>query len=259
MESTGARLKKIRLEKGISLEEAHKKTKIHRNILKAVEEDSLVNLSPVYSKGFIKIYCKFLGVNPADFIHDYKEPASRSKLEPHPAAHKKSEPLIERMVFKFDAFKLRLTPKTIVMSIVIIIFIIFLFKLPKIISSARVYLSSKRAVVSSVILPTKTGKEVLSPVSSAQKIPASTVIRLGIRVKDNCLVKVKADGHLLIDRIFRKGMSDSWTAKEKIELSLGNAGVAELEINGKRIAALGRKGQTIKNIVITKDGWSIPR
>ena len=58
MESPGARLKKIRLEKGISLEEVHKKTRIHLDLLKAIEEDSLINLSPVYTKGFLKIYCQ---------------------------------------------------------------------------------------------------------------------------------------------------------------------------------------------------------
>ena len=74
MESKGARLKSIRLAKGISIEDASKKTKIHLNILKSIEEGSIGNLNPVYLKGFLKIYCKFLGVDPREFIPDYKEP-----------------------------------------------------------------------------------------------------------------------------------------------------------------------------------------
>ena len=54
METIGAKLKKIRLEKGLTLEEAHKQTKIHLNILKAIEDESLVNFNPVYIKGFLK-------------------------------------------------------------------------------------------------------------------------------------------------------------------------------------------------------------
>ena len=73
MESPGAKLKKIRLERGISLEEVQKKTKIHLNILKAIEGDSLTNLSPVYLKGFLKIYCKSLGLSPQEYLVDYKE------------------------------------------------------------------------------------------------------------------------------------------------------------------------------------------
>ena len=64
MEPTkGTRLKKLRLEKGISLEEIQKKTKIHPNILRAIEGDAITDLSPIYLKSFLKIYCKFLGVD----------------------------------------------------------------------------------------------------------------------------------------------------------------------------------------------------
>ena len=40
-DSAGEKIKSARLQKGLSLEEVHKKTKIHLNILKAIEEDSL--------------------------------------------------------------------------------------------------------------------------------------------------------------------------------------------------------------------------
>jgi len=75
MESTGSRLKKLRQEKGLSLEEVHKKTKIRLNILKAIEEDNIIGLSPVYIKGFLKIYCKFLGTEPKEYIPGYQEPS----------------------------------------------------------------------------------------------------------------------------------------------------------------------------------------
>src|SRR5512136_2744554 len=68
MDSVGAKLKKIRQEKGLSIEDVQKQTKIHPNILKAIEEDNFINLSPVYVKGFLKIYCKFLGVDPSQYI-----------------------------------------------------------------------------------------------------------------------------------------------------------------------------------------------
>jgi cytoskeletal protein RodZ len=41
IETAGARLKQLRLEKGISLEEVQKKTRIHLNVLRAIEGDSL--------------------------------------------------------------------------------------------------------------------------------------------------------------------------------------------------------------------------
>ena len=63
---------------------------------------------------------------------------------------------------------------------------------------------------------------------------------------------------MVFQRVLERNRFESWQAKEKIEFSLGNAGAVELEINGKIFSNLGRKGQTLKNIIITKEGLTIP-
>lgn len=252
MESVGTKLKNLRLQKGLSLEEVHKKTKIHLNILKAIEEDSLINFSPVYIKGFLKIYCKFLGVDPRDCIPDYKEPKAKisyvSDFQEKPAPS-----------FKIPSFKLfplkAIHIKIIVTIILILIFIIGLFNLGKFISSKASRLS-KRAELPAVI-SSKTGNRVPKP--KLQNSPALKIITLDIYAKENCFIQVRADGRVMFQNILKKGRSESWQAKDKIELSLGNAGVVELEVNGKRIPGLGRRGQAIKNILITKEGLSVKR
>jgi hypothetical protein len=92
-----------------------------------------------------------------------------------------------------------------------------------------------------------------------EKIPASGMLRLSIRAKDNCFVQVKCDGKTQFYGTLKKGRSDSWKANEKIEFTLGNATAVEVEVNNRLINSLGRRGQAVKNIVITKDGLSIPR
>ena len=84
MHEIGEKLKKARLEKGLSLEDVQKKTKIHLNILKAIEGDGLTNLSPVYLRAFIKIYSKFLGFNPQEFVPDQKEGVQSAHQQPEP-------------------------------------------------------------------------------------------------------------------------------------------------------------------------------
>jgi hypothetical protein len=84
-------------------------------------------------------------------------------------------------------------------------------------------------------------------------------IRLGIRTKADCWVSLKVDGRLVNQGILKKGRFESWQAEDKIELSLGNAGVVDLEVNGKLISNLGRKGRPLKNILITKEGLVIPQ
>ncbi len=252
MESVGTKLKNLRLQKGLSLEEVHKKTKIHLNILKAIEEDSLINFSPVYIKGFLKIYCKFLGVDPRDCIPDYKEPKAKisyvSDFQEKPASS-----------FKIPSFKLlplkAIHIKIIVTIILILIFIIGLFNLGKFISFKASRLS-KRAELPAVI-SSKTDNRVPKP--KLQNSPAVKIITLDIHAKENCFIQVKSDGRVMFQNILKKGRSESWQAKDKIELSLGNAGVVELEVNGKRIPGLDRRGQALKNILITKEGLSVKR
>jgi hypothetical protein len=226
------------------------------NILRAIEEDSLVNLSSVYTKGFLKIYCQFLKVNPADFIKDYKEPVSPPKIKTEFQRAGRTESLAKAISLKINAVRPRITLKMVIISAGIIIFIVFLFKLPAAIRSFQSYLSLKPKAPQ-VIPLVRTEKN--TPVAVSQKNSVVTLVRLGLKAKESCLVKVKADGRLVMDRVFHKGMSDSWTAKEKIELSLSNATAVELQVNGRPIPALGRRGQAMKNILITKDGPNIPR
>jgi len=275
MEGSGVRLKKVRLEKGITLEEAHKKTKIHLDILKALEEDSVVNLSPIYIKGFLKIYCNFLGVDPHDYIADYKEPTatvqtvkvvereeplesfikapSRKSILPSPATTKK----IIKIIFIF---------------IILITVLNILFNLGRIIKKR---LTSRRAKLpatglvrkekkSQAIKPQKsivsTNKAGVAEHQVSSKVDEITVgIRLAIRAKEDSWIQIKADRRTVFQAVLKKGRSENWEAKDKIELSLGNAAGVDLEINGKLIPSLGRKGQVIKNILITKEGLSMKR
>jgi len=88
---------------------------------------------------------------------------------------------------------------------------------------------------------------------------AASGVKLTIYARENCHIKVKSDGKVMFIGRLKKGRSETWPAKERIELSLSNAGVVDLQINSKHISRLGAKGQTINNIIITKDSLVVPR
>jgi len=277
MENPGERLKKIRLEKGISLEEVQKKTKIHLNILKSIEGDGLTDLSPVYLKGFLKIYCKFLGVDPKEYIPDYKETPSSAKYM-MPGDDKTQEggvSFFESAVMKLRTLRPSIKVKrAIVLIVAVFLVAVILFELGKFISSKVRFRSAKQTVA----LPPQTVKKAKAKGETAAAKNKATVdrtkskiketkakkevtsaIRLGIRARENCWVSLKVDGHVVFHRILEKGRFETWTAKNKMELSLGNAQAVELEVNGQLFTNLGRKGQVLKSIVITKEGLNIAR
>ncbi|MBM3255324.1 MAG: DUF4115 domain-containing protein [Candidatus Omnitrophica bacterium] len=268
MEPAGLRLRKIRLEKGISLEEVHKKTKIHLNVLKSIEEDSLINFNPIYIKGFLKMYCQFLGVDPKEYIADYKEPRYALKLSP---AKKDNQANIAGSVFLRSAFirQIRMQKKAILALLVIAALIFILFNLGRIFSSHRILaqhkprLSSAKAVKPKKIIETnKAQKKQEISSSRNENTPKSEtplIVRLAIHARENCLVQLKSDGKVVFYGTLTKGRSESWHAKNKIELFLGNAGVVDLEVNGKPIPQLGKRGEAVKNIIISKEGLSRAR
>lgn len=274
MESAGERLKKIRLEKGLSLEEAQKKTRVHLNILKAIEGDTVTNLNPVYLKGFLKIYCKFLGVDAKNYAIDYKkarcEPANIPLGKGEGKLEKKSGVLRETAL-KLGAFR---PPKKIKITAVIILGIAFfsigLFNLGKFTSArlSRNNLVKERLGAMSTIMESKKQKAKAKAVSPAPKQQAvqspaqkaqTTEITLVMSAKEKCYAVVKVDGRVVFQRTLERGRSENWRAKEKIELSVGNAGAVELIVNGTRFPNIGKRNEPRKNIVITKEGLNIRR
>ncbi|MBM3244514.1 MAG: DUF4115 domain-containing protein [Candidatus Omnitrophica bacterium] len=248
IESPGLRLKKLRLEKGLTLDEVHKKTKIHLNILKSMEEDNLVNLNPIYVKGFIKIYCRFLGADPRSFVPDFKETIRKAEISP---------------VKKENRFNLaNLRPpfniKPFLIGAGVLVVILVLFNIGKAVSLKISQIKKKKAAspAAAAVVPGK-AKPVPSKAKAAVASPAP--IRLGIRAKENCYVTVRSDGKVLFQGVIKKGRFESWQAKDRFDISVNNAGAVDLEINGKVISNLGRKGRALKNIVIDKEGLRIGR
>ena len=68
----GHLLREARERRGLTLVEAAEHTKTKPGIIEALERDSYTRLTaPVYAKGFYRIYCEFLGLDPQPFIDSY--------------------------------------------------------------------------------------------------------------------------------------------------------------------------------------------
>ena len=68
----GELLKNARTKKGLTIEKAYKKTRIHPGILRALEEGRVENLlNKIYIKGFLKKYSEFLGLDKDFIVREY--------------------------------------------------------------------------------------------------------------------------------------------------------------------------------------------
>ena len=83
MWTLGETLRQARLDKSVSLAEAARDTRIRRSYLEALEAEDYAALPPaVYTRGFLRSYAEYLGLNPPAMV-DLYQPAARR--EPGPA------------------------------------------------------------------------------------------------------------------------------------------------------------------------------
>src|SRR4051812_32490831 len=85
--SVGRTLRKARTERGVELSEVERATKIRAKFLQAMEEDRWEALpAPVYARGFLDIYGRYLGLDPKALLDQYTETVEAEQPEPIPGS-----------------------------------------------------------------------------------------------------------------------------------------------------------------------------
>jgi cytoskeletal protein RodZ len=73
-ESPGKRLKAERESQALSLKQVFESTRVRAHLLRAIEEDQYELISsPVYVKGFLEAYSRYLGLDPEDVVLQYQK------------------------------------------------------------------------------------------------------------------------------------------------------------------------------------------
>ena len=78
MAGFGETLRRAREGKGLSLAEVERATRIRARHLAELENEELGELSPVYGRGFLRTYARFLGLNPEELLARYHAPVEPS-------------------------------------------------------------------------------------------------------------------------------------------------------------------------------------
>ncbi|HTL66784.1 MAG TPA: RodZ domain-containing protein [Lacunisphaera sp.] len=72
MQTIGEKLEEARKRKGISIREAAETTKIRSDYLQKFEANSFdIDLPPLYIRGFLRTYTRYLDLDPDRFVNDY--------------------------------------------------------------------------------------------------------------------------------------------------------------------------------------------
>jgi cytoskeletal protein RodZ len=241
-QSIGEKLKKARLEKNVSLEEAYKQTRIHPHVLKGLEQDQAHNfLSRIYIKGFLKTYAQYLGLDGEKLIKEYSD-SQRDEWPGSKAAKAAAVPEVPLEKPRFSPPRRFFKPVKIIAVVLLICGLVFYF----------------RFLAKSTSRPDKPDKEVVKvPEAPVEVVPlpdlkAAEAIILEVTTRDSCWMRVKVDNQSIFENTLAKGKTEKWEGKEKIELRIGKPEALEVFLNGTLLNL--KKLKVKKSLVVTHKG-----
>jgi cytoskeletal protein RodZ len=250
--SIGLKLKTAREKKGITIDQAQRQTHIHSTVLVALEAGrSDEVLTPTYVKSFLKKYSSYLGLNKDELISEYFT-IHPELAQPDVSLGIKTDVIRQRVdmsgyIGMFGKMIVILMCLAVAVALVkVSIGFVKSHKAPRTTKTAAVAKQFKAPLAKQ---PQKKQDE--KQQSSLQVvIPQNEQISLTMKVREQVYVGVKRDGVVLFKRLLPKGTTETFTADEKLDISIAKAKAVELVLNGRPLAPLS-KG-TIRDLEITR-------
>ena len=270
----GNTLREERERQNLSVEDIEQGTSIRALYIEAIENGEYDKLpGEVYTRGFIKNYAKFLGLDGDDFSKQYTAEVHGAKSQPAPVAVEKSaevlddnqktietlidEPKIVKPVEPVKPAKTEKKSSKVVGEIrgenrgssskLIFAAVVIIAALA---GGAWSFLSSDGGDVATkppVQTQQKPQPENPTPVANANPAPPapSDSVKISAKFTDRCWTLVTVDGAVVLEGVVEAGENLSWEGKDNISLRLGNAGAVELTHNGQDLGIQGGIGDVV--------------
>jgi cytoskeletal protein RodZ len=242
--SFGEELKRERLLREVSLEEISAATKISKRLLTALESGDIARLpAPVFTRGFIRAYSLFLGLDPVEKINAYLAEVEPTAMALSASATK------PRGGSRFLRGP-RSTAGTILGAVTAILLLLGLIASPehRRPTVARV---SRATLVEPVSFKNVAPSNEPTPLIR-QDVPDSSPLVSGVALvlefDDPSWVEITADGEKVFGGLVSAGESRRFEARTEFRLTLGNAGGVRVSIDGNPAARLGRPGQVVRDV-----------
>ncbi|MCC6545081.1 MAG: helix-turn-helix domain-containing protein [Nitrospirae bacterium] len=257
MEKIGEYLKRVRETCGYSLEDVAGITKINLRYLEAIERDDFARIpGETFCLGFIRSYAKCIGINEEEISSRIRE---NSKTEPPQPAHTqdKDDKKIRRAVNKQGKARIIL-PAVFGVLLVALLFILY--------SGGRdneTIRNSKEIKeltdVNALNDMNKVNDENVVPAVSNEAPPnveeeKVEPVVLKIYARELTWISARIDDKDTKEVLLKPGEGVMWNGEDKIIITAGNAGGIDLDVNGKTLDPLGKRGEVIRDTVITSAG-----
>ncbi|HEY8297096.1 MAG TPA: RodZ domain-containing protein [Candidatus Baltobacteraceae bacterium] len=238
--SLGERFRTAREQRGLTLSDVAEQIRIRSVYLAAIEEENWPSIgAPVYIRGFLRTYARFLGLDPEDAVTEFNSTGGASALTPAMAESNADQAAL------LNSGR-NLSPLLWVASAValaLIAFVIYLFVAPPKGGPRAVAVASPAASVSpagSAPAAASGLGSTPSPSPEPSALLASSAT-LAIHLTAPSWLRVTVDGNVSIEGTFPAGTDKTFHGKSAL-VRVGNAGGVEIVVDGKPVGKLGATG-----------------
>ncbi len=249
----GPVLERARKDRGLTIEEAERATKIRKRYLEGLERDDYTVLpDAVYARGFLKTYANFLGLDGAGLsqeLRSRRKPRRERGLSYHAPKSEFERPIITPGGVR-GARRRRVSRSTIITVLVALAALAALVGV-----LYYVGLNVRSSATEDRERLAQTAARVNSDVEARRqtqgggdRVPADEVPsgRLTIAVEVEgapAWIRVRSDSETVFEEIAQPGFSRTFEAKRMVGIRTGDAGAVSVEVNGQDFGTLGEPGQ----------------
>lgn len=251
MGTFGQTLRQAREDLGASLAEAERETRISRRYLEALETENEAALpAAVYTRGFIKIYCQYLGLNPdgmVDLFGPQQALVDNVTIRPIPAEIHQPRSVPVR-------------PVVVVAGLMLVsLLAVYLWgqytSFQENVGRTDSPLTTRTPGPPVVVVATPsplpaTGPPTLanpgpSPSPAPSPVAPERGLVVDVRVVERTWIEVWVDGRSVLAESVQNGFSRSFTAEQQVRMRVGNAAGVQVVVNGATQGPLGARGQAV--------------
>ena len=257
--SFGEELRREREIRGISLKEISDATKISKRFLEALERNDHKTLpAPVFTRGFVREYARYVGLSVEDMVNRYNFAAANDDRIEKPPQVEKYAKTPPRDISPKPAPKRGIPPvyAKIDANVVAVVFIVAALA-----GVAWWAIQHKRrtdAAETSLPIHVAAARPPMTvPASEPKPVEDDSVLRMVIEAEGGSWVELHADGERVFYGDFNAGTRQEFAARDQFTFTrIGNAAGLKLTINGVPVPPLGQEGEVVKNRVFDRAALS---
>lgn len=246
MVSIGEQLAEARRQQGKSLKDAERATRIRARYLQALEDDDFSSLpGSTYARAFIREYADFLKLDGSPLVNSFNERHNPVKRE-QPIKSDVVMPMRRRQYRTSQGSKR--APLLIAVGVVAVLLIGWLVVGMVRGNGAERTTKNRTQVVNVEKSPGAVSEKAprAKLASSAGKSGNNVSVAAETVGRDGCWARVTADGKLVFEGVLEAGTKQTWAAKDKIVIRVGNAAALKVAANGESARVLGEEGLVVE-------------